>query len=419
MYKGKKYIIATVLLWLPMFVIQAQNSASYAKIDSMTYQLYQEKNWSALASLCEQVIGPQMDYYYLRMRAGIANYELGKYRAAARHFEKAKRFNNNDAVSNAYLQYAYLYSNRLEESKKIGALNKDVNFNNKYNAIALESGFKTTTKPNINLAFLNGLTLIHGLGKRAGLMHSLNTYLQNEERYNVQQFQYYLRYTIALKGNFKLSVGAHYVFSNVEPKNYLVYEPPGFTHRPPPLTQTLLSIPANGISYTTITLPAQKNHEFIASANLVKQSDKIDLNIGATITKLDTTNLQMLNAGFVIYPFSNNNLQFGLQAFAYTYTQTQKFHTAFSPNLNARLFKNCYLQLSYFHNRNVNIIEQTGLLFNNSIDYTGERYTISPAYQVNPNFCIYGTYLFEKKFHINDKTYYNYHLFLLGTKFNF
>ncbi|MEI6021220.1 MAG: hypothetical protein WCR21_08830, partial [Bacteroidota bacterium] len=372
-----------------------------------------------LASFCEKVISPEMDYYYLRMRAGIANYELGKYRAAAKHFEKAKLFNNSDAITNSYLQYAYLYCNRAEEAKQVDQFNKNAVFKNKYNAITIESGFKITSRPNINVASLNGISFTHGLGKKATLIHCLNSYLQNEERYNVQQLQYYLRYTVALKGNFKLQIGGHYVFSNVMPKNYLVYEPPGFTHKPPPLTQTILNIPANAISYTTIILPTQKNHEYIVSANLIKQCEKIDLNFGTTLTKLDTTNLQMLNAGFVFYPFSNNDFQIGFQTYAYTFTQTSNWHFAFAPSITVKLFDKCYFQANFFKNQNVNIVEQCGMLFNNSIDYTNQRISISPSYMLSKKLSFYGTYFIEQKRHLNDGTNYTYHLFLLGTKYYF
>jgi len=53
-----------------------------------------------------------IDFYYLRMRIGIAYYSLKNYDKAIVHFRKAQAFNSKDIVARQYLYYCYLFSGR-------------------------------------------------------------------------------------------------------------------------------------------------------------------------------------------------------------------------------------------------------------------------------------------------------------------
>lgn len=419
MYYRHSHIIFLLALSFCAIVLRGQEALSFKEIDSVSYHLYVEKNWKVLAKFCQQHITTQNDYYYLRMRAGIANYELGRYRVATKHFQKAKAFNSGDEITNTYLKYAYLFSNRVEEAQQLeqGRKNKPVLKN--YNAVAIDGGTKISNISNMGPALLGGISLWHSFGKNNSFLHSINTYLQQEERYNVDQWQYYLRYSRAFKQNVKVMAGFHYVFSAVAEKTYLTLEPKGFTHAPPPLVQTLTAIPVDAPSYTVVILPVKQNHELIASLNLVKQSEKLDVNIGGTVSKLDTTTLQQIHTGLVLYPLGNNKLQIGLQTHGYNYTQTNRFYTAFAPSISFAMGKSIYVQLAYYANKHVNIIEQTGQLVNNSIDYTGQRFSVSPSVLLSKGISVYGTYFFEQKQRLGDGLRYHYHLIYLGTKFNF
>ncbi len=64
----------------------------------------------------EEAIELGIDYYYLRMRVGIAAYELEDYSKAISHFKKALEFNSADDTAKEYLYFAYKFLGREMEA---------------------------------------------------------------------------------------------------------------------------------------------------------------------------------------------------------------------------------------------------------------------------------------------------------------
>lgn len=81
---------------------------SFAETDSATWAQYLAGEWKNLTRSGKDALERDMDYYYLRMRLGIAWFELKNYRTAALHFRKAMDFNEDDPVALEYLYYCYL-----------------------------------------------------------------------------------------------------------------------------------------------------------------------------------------------------------------------------------------------------------------------------------------------------------------------
>jgi len=84
----------------------------FRQVDTLTYQYYLNAEWEKLVGLGEEAIEQGIDYYYLRMRVGIAWYELEKYLFAAKHFKKALEFNSPDPLAEEYLYYCHLDSGK-------------------------------------------------------------------------------------------------------------------------------------------------------------------------------------------------------------------------------------------------------------------------------------------------------------------
>jgi len=72
------------------------------------------------------------DYFYQRLRVGIAYYYLGNYRKATNHLEKALSYNSGDAITLEYLYYSYLYSKRDLEARAL-TIKFSQNLNEKLN----------------------------------------------------------------------------------------------------------------------------------------------------------------------------------------------------------------------------------------------------------------------------------------------
>ena len=91
--------------------VLAQEDLSFKQIDSLSYNHYMYKNYTDLIKVGEKAIKQNTDYFYLRMRLGIAYYQKHQYRMASKHFEQALNFNTGDSLAIEYLYYSYKFSN--------------------------------------------------------------------------------------------------------------------------------------------------------------------------------------------------------------------------------------------------------------------------------------------------------------------
>jgi hypothetical protein len=86
-------------------------------IDTATYNAYLRKDWKTVLNMGRTGINNDIDYYYLRMRMGIAAFEKKNYRRAIPHFKKARMFNENGASLYDYLYHAYFQAGRLADAR--------------------------------------------------------------------------------------------------------------------------------------------------------------------------------------------------------------------------------------------------------------------------------------------------------------
>jgi hypothetical protein len=97
----------------PSMVVAGNN---FTAVDMITFRLYQEKKWDSLIIVGKQALRDDIDYYFLRMRLGIAFYSKTKYIPAAEHFHKATDFNSIDSSAWEYLYSSYVLANRSNEA---------------------------------------------------------------------------------------------------------------------------------------------------------------------------------------------------------------------------------------------------------------------------------------------------------------
>ncbi len=110
----------TILLMMHAHAIFAQETApELHRIDSITWAHYSNGEWSQLIDEGTKAINEGIDYFYLRMRVGIAFYEMKNYRRAIPHFKKAKEFNPPDKSAVEYLYLSYLLGGRPQDAQKI------------------------------------------------------------------------------------------------------------------------------------------------------------------------------------------------------------------------------------------------------------------------------------------------------------
>ena len=101
-----------LILILPVMTFLAAGAVAgehkdFIYYDSVTYRLYEEKRWKELAEAGREALDEGYDYYYMRMRTGIALFELRNFLTALRHFEKARGFNSLSHDPLLYKYYCY------------------------------------------------------------------------------------------------------------------------------------------------------------------------------------------------------------------------------------------------------------------------------------------------------------------------
>jgi tetratricopeptide (TPR) repeat protein len=110
-----RIILILILTFHVSYPVHSQQEFNFIEINRVTFELYQAGAWKELISTGEKALKGGIDYFYLRMRLGIASYETGDYSRAIRHFTRALEFNSTDDTAMEYLYFAYrLYGRDME-----------------------------------------------------------------------------------------------------------------------------------------------------------------------------------------------------------------------------------------------------------------------------------------------------------------
>lgn len=166
-------IISLSILIFGANVLYGQEKLSFAEIDKQTYQSYLDEDWAKIIEIGEKGISQNIDYYYLRMRLGIAYYETKVYEKAIVHFKKALEFNSDDALVYEYLWYSYLYLEDEDSAWKLSEnfspelkqkLNiRDVKF---LNSISFDSGYSFNNDFDELKTYESGSIIAHAYEKK-------------------------------------------------------------------------------------------------------------------------------------------------------------------------------------------------------------------------------------------------------------
>ncbi len=176
MVSNQKIMRCKIWLWASvyslLFVFQGVRSfgqEDFRYYDRITYQLYQDGAWSELAREGKEGLRHDLDYYYLRMRLGIAFYALEKYQGAVPHFRKALRFDPSSTAAREYLVNSLIMSGRPQAARMF------VSAENAREGLALPSPWAVSAffsykasddRTDVGDLRYVSLGLRHGLGKR-------------------------------------------------------------------------------------------------------------------------------------------------------------------------------------------------------------------------------------------------------------
>jgi len=391
----RRNIIISLALMFHVLVLNSQQPTAYQEVDKLTYDLYIEEDWKELIKAGRDALHQGFDYYYLRMRIGIAYYETGNYHASISHFVKAREFSPDNVTALEYLYYSYLFSGRQMDAlhlsrefpdilnektglsaenpiKSISASYSQSNYNTQdltegewLSSVTADDGFQSIPE-----GFgLGAFSLSHKAGYSVIISHSLQylaktnrlairsgglDYYINEQ--NVGQFQYYISPAIRLGKGFTISPAFH----------YLSYKVPGITFTSPGWGGSRPS----GVSYRytdyVVSLSAGKYFPYVfagLSFAYGSLNEKKQLQPGAEISIYPLGNLNLYSSFRTFKVFEDTNEENGRNGFVIQNT------TGF------KVFKSLWLEGEGSFGDFRNGTEYNGATVYNGLEIVKDRYT--------------------------------------------
>ncbi len=118
----RKLTLSILFLIFLCQTARPEEQIDFLYVDTTTYKLYQEGKWKEVTTLSNAAYKAGIDYFYLRLRCGLAYYFLGNYMQAETNLEHALEFSSTDKTAREYLYYSYLMQKK--GSKAVGLLKK-------------------------------------------------------------------------------------------------------------------------------------------------------------------------------------------------------------------------------------------------------------------------------------------------------
>jgi len=369
----------------------SQEFPGFVKTDSITFALYEKQQWDELIEVGEAAIKNGIDFYYLRMRLGIARYEQHNYRHAAPHFEKALIFYPGDQLATEYLYYSFLFAGRKSDSRRIIPLltettRKKMNLPKAgfLSEIYFEGGpgiseyddlkknwnhsAKTDSIYSSTTYFL-GYNYYHG-GLRLNIFPKLSIYqgyglLNAPAQQNVRYFktereqfertavqnEYYANVELQLPKGFKITGASHFLWVNYKYR-LAYYDSLNYD-----------------IAFDTLDINV---NDYVLSLSVYKDFSFGAINLTGTYGELDNEKVKQLGASFVYFPFGNINF-YGTTGLV-NFWDTTGYHAIFTQEIGCRVFKNIWLEGNVTIGQLQNYAEKNAFVVYNAPEEINNKY---------------------------------------------
>ncbi|MBN1650028.1 MAG: hypothetical protein JW857_01795, partial [Bacteroidales bacterium] len=331
--KSSRFLVLVLLL--PFSYLWAQQSDLKTNYNEKTYNQYLASDWDALIDTGKEALDQGVDFYYLRLRIGIAYGAKYNYRMAIVNYKKALEFVPTDPVAQEYLYYAYLYAGMKntavqyvkqlpvairrkidpERPLLIGNIYLETGYavaDYKDNNLALTTIensyfaelFKRESQSYFNFSLLLNLgDNIHlsaaytGLGVNSEHQYQITGLEQESEAINVKQNDFYLGLHINNASGFTFTPFFHNVNTSMQ------------------LTEIDFSLVANDqsdlpeIAYTRSSSNLKWNDPLLG-IGFLKQSGLFDFSASISYSWLNLTEQQQLTGSVSFLPKGNYSLYF-------------------------------------------------------------------------------------------------------------
>jgi hypothetical protein len=223
---GEKRNNLIVLLILWSFSVTGQDKMSFSYVDSLTYNLYLDGNWSQLIREANSAINAETDYKFLRQRVGYAYFVRGDFYSAERHFRKALEFDSYDQFTLRYLYWSYLNTGKEQyagyiEKLMLPDLAKALNLSKvkPVRAIDFEISHKFSGSRSRSDASFYRIGIDSKIGSGLNLYQSVSHYSQTINdptiSFRILQPSYYAFLSIGVSKNLLLKSAFHYARTSV------------------------------------------------------------------------------------------------------------------------------------------------------------------------------------------------------------
>ncbi|MDD5571291.1 MAG: tetratricopeptide repeat protein, partial [Bacteroidales bacterium] len=375
----------------------SQTNPDFKTIDSVSYDLFLKGAWKELVLFGNSAIESGTDYYYLRMRTGVAYYNKKNYRKAIEHFEKALEFNSGDVFASEYLYYSYLLSGREMDSKHLSEYFPDslktkldvkksdfidniyIEYGNKYsNNNSLNSKIDIDGKENIYGEFMRSneqkyynVGLKHYLSGDISVFHGfsfINILQSKQIRFNnidsvytdnSYQKGYYLSGNFLLSKGLILSPAFHYIF----------YE---YT------TIYTDKIPGKKISKRYKTF-----NNYLGYIGITKEFTLNSFGAFCTYSDLNSGNQLQIGCSLAFYPLGNYNLYSNTSVVNCTQNNRSKFVA--DQTIGFKVFSKLWLSGFVTYGNFINYNEKNGSVIYNVPDLIKYKYGASVLMPLTKN----------------------------------
>ena len=385
-------------LLVPLLV-SAQEKPSFARIDSLSYQAYLKSDWKKVIEYSRDGLTAGYDYYYLRVRAGIAELNLKNPNKAAVHFRKALDFSLNDPVALEYLYSSLLFSGNLAEARLLAgtyspAFRKRLGIpsNRLITNAFIEFGYMVNPKvgelkairPDAELAYVYLLPdywyLAAGVSLEAGrrFSGSLSTNILSFKP--IQQFLIqnqaaqvfdvpFDQRAVHLSGSYYLGKGFHMGLAG----QYMSYTVPLYTR-------------IAGETGDTYYLEALDYRDLALNASVTKRFSHLTLTIAADANRFKNLWYKQAMARATFYPSGNINTYLTAEATLITDSLNPSGRIIAHGSAGRRLFRSIWLEGDYYYGDICNFSEQSAYVVFNNLDLIRKRMGISLlAFRVLPH----------------------------------
>ena len=392
------------MLLLIAFTGVSQTSLKY--FDSLTYRQYMDGRYKELLISGKEALDNGHDYYYLRMRLGIANYELKRFGEAALQFNAAMNM-SLDATSAEYYYYSLVYAGRTNEARIFLCSNRELlskvpgKCSDPLSGTFIEGGLKWSDG---KVREIGTISFLH-----AGLQHLLHPRWEIYQGYTrTHQELYSFTYGSGGMGNGPGPGGSG---DSVEYRENVSLDQNEYYARVSYFTAKGLELSPAFHFQSVVGL----DNNYAGSLRLSKRFTYVLVSASAAYSRISQLDQQLYGIKAVIYPRGDINLYLGGEL---NYHVQSDGNWVYVLNGGVQITNALWLQGMYGGGQMFNYADMHAFYLYNIPDVINTRFNIMAILRIAGRHLLQAGYLYEKKNQIETGTDYRHRGLYLGLTLN-